>query len=105
MKTTTVSSPQDAKLLNLSTVTQEDLHTILGDGWGHPNFRVKQVRNWIREQGVTDFDQMTNLPAKLREQLLTVFVQAALTLAEEQVSPATGEKPRQGMIDLTNNII
>jgi hypothetical protein len=72
-KTTTVSSPQDAKLLNLSTVTQEDLHTILVDGWGHPKFRVKQVWNWIREQGVTDVDQITNLPEKLHEQLLTIF--------------------------------
>jgi 23S rRNA (adenine2503-C2)-methyltransferase len=84
--TTAVSSPQDAKLLNLSTVTLEDLHTILVDGWGYPKFRVKQVWNWIREQGVTDVDEMTNLPAKLRDQLHTFSVSAALTLAEEQVS-------------------
>lgn len=84
--TTTVSSPQDAKLLNLSTVTLADLHTILVDGWGYPKFRVKQVWNWIREQGITDVDQMTNLPFKLRDQLSQFSVQAALTLAEEQVS-------------------
>jgi 23S rRNA (adenine2503-C2)-methyltransferase len=84
--TTTTNRQDDAKLLNLSTVTKEDLHTILVDGWGYPKFRVKQVWNWIREQGITDVDQMTNLPAKLREQLSQFAVQSALTLLEEQVS-------------------
>jgi adenine C2-methylase RlmN of 23S rRNA A2503 and tRNA A37 len=36
----------------------EDLHTILVDGWGCTQIHVKQVWNWIREQGVTDVDEM-----------------------------------------------
>lgn len=33
-----------------------------------PAFRAKQIRNWL-DNGITSFDEMTNLPAALREQL------------------------------------
>ncbi|MEJ6950882.1 23S rRNA (adenine(2503)-C(2))-methyltransferase RlmN [Natronospora cellulosivora (SeqCode)] len=36
---------------------------------GYPAFRAKQVFNWIYKNGVDDFNQMTNLPAKLQKDL------------------------------------
>jgi hypothetical protein len=39
------------------------------DEWkmdGVPAYRVEQVRNWIFEKGVLNWDEMTNLPASLR---------------------------------------
>ncbi len=37
-----------------------------------PNFRAKQIYRWIR-QGVTSFDEMSNLPKTLRESLCSIF--------------------------------
>jgi len=36
---------------------------------GEKTFRAQQVMKWIHQQGVTDFDQMTNLSKSLRERL------------------------------------
>lgn len=36
---------------------------------GQPAFRVKQVEQWLYGKGIRSFDQMTNLPASLRETL------------------------------------
>ncbi len=36
---------------------------------GCPEYRARQVRQWVWEKRVTDFDGMTNLPADLRERL------------------------------------
>ena len=35
---------------------------------GEPSFRGKQVFSWLH-RGVTDFDQMINIPKSLREKL------------------------------------
>ncbi len=39
---------------------------------GEPPFRAIQVLKWIHQQGVIDFDQMTNLSKSLRERLKSV---------------------------------
>ena len=36
---------------------------------GEKPFRAEQVLKWVYHQGVTDFDQMTNLSMELRQQL------------------------------------
>ena len=79
------SSSSSAKLLNLSSVTQEDLTTII-TSWGYPKFRANQVYDWIRKKGVTDIEQMSNLPKTLRAQLHEFSQPAALQVALEQVS-------------------
>ena len=36
------------------------------DEWkmdGVPSYRVEQVRNWVFEKGILDWEEMTNLPA------------------------------------------
>lgn len=53
-----------------------DLHS-LGHGQlvslleelGQPKFRAKQIEEWVWEKNASSFDQMTNLPKSLREQL------------------------------------
>ena len=51
-------------LLN-SLSTLEDLVA----GIGQPKFRARQLRKWLFQQRVFDFQQMTDLPGKFREQL------------------------------------
>ncbi len=41
----------------------------LFEGWGEPGYRARQVFGWIHRKGVVDPEQMTDLPAGLRERL------------------------------------
>lgn len=37
--------------------------------WGEPRFRAKQLASWIYQKRIGSFDEMLNLPAKLRQRL------------------------------------
>ena len=56
---------------------------------GEPSFRGKQVFSWLH-RGVTDFDQMINIPKSLREKLAQEYVITAPTVARKQVSKLDG---------------
>lgn len=56
---------------------------------GEPSFRGKQVFTWLH-RGVTDFDQMINIPKSLREKLAREYVITAPTVARKQVSKLDG---------------
>ena len=56
---------------------------------GEPSFRGKQVFTWLH-RGVTDFDQMINIPKALREKLAREYVITAPTVARKQVSKLDG---------------
>lgn len=45
---------------------------------GQPEFRAKQVLDWVWKKKVDSIDSMTNLPASLRERLATTFRISAL---------------------------
>jgi len=52
-------------LLNLHTISQIELEELV-ISWGYPKFRGKQIYGWIREKGVTNPNEMNNLPKALR---------------------------------------
>lgn len=79
------SATVDHKLVNLHAVTKEELEQVL-TAWGYPRFRASQVYNWIREQGVTNIDDMNNIPVKLRNDLKEFSSLGALNLDSEEVS-------------------
>jgi len=54
-------------MTDIKSMTQEELGRFL-KSLGQPAFRAKQVFTWLH-RGVTSFDEMTNLPKTLREQL------------------------------------
>ncbi len=56
---------------------------------GQPVFRAKQIGGWL-DAGVTDFEQMTNLPKALREQLASAFTVPTVTIARKLVSAIDG---------------
>lgn len=62
-------------LLNLS---QPELTALLA-GWGEPAYRATQVEGWLYQNYVDGFDQMTNLPQKLRQRLAQETVLNPLT--------------------------
>lgn len=55
-------------LTDIKSMNLDELTAYLTDH-GFEKFRAKQVLNWIRQDAVS-FDQMTNIPAKLREFLI-----------------------------------
>ncbi len=52
----------------LYDLTFDQLRELLA-GWGEPRFRAEQVWRWLYVSLVDDFEQMTNLPAGLRQRL------------------------------------
>ena len=49
---------------------------------GEPNFRAKQIIEWLYKKRVSDFDAMTNLPKKLIHVLSSNFVIKAISLVD-----------------------
>jgi 23S rRNA (adenine2503-C2)-methyltransferase len=55
-------------------------------GWGEPKDRALQVFRWIHQRGVTDVEQMTDLPKSLRTKLLADGLAPLLKVAESHKS-------------------
>ncbi len=70
----------DIKSLTLSELTQflEDM--------GQKKFRAKQLYSWMHEHLIEDFDQATNLPKSLIEELKEKCRLTALVVRQEQIS-------------------
>jgi 23S rRNA (adenine2503-C2)-methyltransferase len=64
---TEVVTPQ-IKKINLLDLTREGLRAFFNE-MGEKPFRAEQVMKWIYQQGVADFEQMTNLNKALRTKL------------------------------------
>ena len=56
---------------------------------GYPAFRAKQIREWL-DRGVTDFDQMTNLPKDLRQKMAEIYSVPGVKILRKLVSSIDG---------------
>lgn len=56
------------------------------EGRGLPRFRTKQLVQWIYHHGITSYDQMTNTPAKMREDLSRNVPLNIPTIVDKRVS-------------------
>ena len=56
---------------------------------GYPAFRAKQIREWL-DRGVTDFDQMTNLPKDLRQKMSEIYSIPGVKILRKLVSAIDG---------------
>ena len=65
------AATQAAGKINLLGMNSEQLRAFLVE-LGEKPFRVNQVKKWIHQYGVTDFNAMTDLSTVLRERLNTV---------------------------------
>ena len=71
-KDTSVLSPSNSKekneKLDVKSLTKEELLAYCAKrGW--PRFRANQLFQWLYQKGVNKFEEMTNLPKKMREYL------------------------------------
>ena len=80
---TTIEPPLSS--LNFYTVSEDELQATL-KGMKQPSFRVKQIREWVYDKGVLDFDKMKNLPTDLRSTLGSLYHFGSLHLEKELVS-------------------
>jgi 23S rRNA (adenine2503-C2)-methyltransferase len=74
-----------SSLMNLYGSTEDELRTLM-KSWNQPLFRAGQIRKWIYEKGVIDFNQMDDLPLVLRTQLSEMYQIGTLKIASEQIS-------------------
>ena len=78
---------QDGKI-NIRSMLPEELSAEL-KSMGQPAFRAKQLFSWL-SRGVASWDEMTNLPKSLREQLAASFYLGAPTVMRRQESREDG---------------
>lgn len=57
---------------DIRTLSPDELGMILRD-LKQPAFRTKQIVEWVFDKNVSSFDEMTNIPKALREQLVEQF--------------------------------
>ena len=57
---------------------------------GYPKYRGGQIFQWLHQKGVTSFDEMTNLPRALQEELTKEYEIPALILEKRQASSRDG---------------
>ncbi|MGE5185854.1 MAG: 23S rRNA (adenine(2503)-C(2))-methyltransferase RlmN, partial [Acidobacteriota bacterium] len=73
------------ELPDLRAMTLADAEAFaVAQGW--PRFRGEQVWRWVHDRGARGFDDMTNLPRAVREELATRARIGSLEIAEMQVS-------------------
>ena len=65
-------TPPDDGRRHLLDVSRDELTEWLA-ARDQPGFRAKQIIHWVFGRGVTDFDQMSDLPKSLRQQLAESF--------------------------------
>ena len=59
---------------------------------GLPSYRIEQIREWIFEKGILDFENMSNLPLGLRKDLENNWGLSPMDVAREQGSKDTTQK-------------
>ena len=75
-------------MTDLKSMTRPELEFYFSE-LGQPKFRAKQVFRWLH-QGVESFDEMTNLPKTLRQQLGRTCLITVPTVERKQVSRLDG---------------
>lgn len=75
-------------MINLKDLEYSELEDFL-IGLGEKKFRTAQIYKWLH-QGVTDFDEMTDISKALREKLRAVSFISTLEIAEKYVSAIDG---------------
>ena len=63
----------------------EDIYDLFGQ-YNLPKFRADQLLNWLYAKGSTSYDEMTNLPKSVREQLSALHPIETPSLVDVQVS-------------------
>jgi len=80
-----VRTTSPSGLFSLYGLNLEELSEWLTE-LGQPSYRAKQIMEWLYEKRCVDFEEMSNLPAELREHLAEQFTLSTLSCVEAQGS-------------------
>jgi 23S rRNA (adenine2503-C2)-methyltransferase len=78
-------------LTDIKSVTDEELQAQF-QAWEHPSYRVQQLLEWVYVHRASDWESMTNLPKKLREDLGKAYGITSLELVRTQGSRDATQK-------------
>ena len=81
----TPSPDASAAQRDLHTLTHGEIAELLSE-LGQPSFRVKQIEEWVWSKNVQSFNEMTNLPKALREELAKRLTLGGVEEVARQVS-------------------
>lgn len=76
-------------MTDLRSLTYEKLCEEIKE-MGLPAFRAKQIYEWLHQKRAGSYDEMTNLPAALRERLKSEYPLAAVSVERKLVSKIDG---------------
>ena len=85
---------------DVHTLTRGELTDLLS-GLGQPGFRAKQIEEWVWSKNARSWDEMTNLPKALREQLAE---RLTLGAAEEVARQASVDGSRKYLLRLSDGV-
>ena len=77
-------------MTDIKSMTKDELKDLMTE-LGEKPFRAKQIYSWLHEHLVTSYDEMGNIPGKLKEKLKDYPI-AALEMVDEQVSAIDGTR-------------
>jgi len=78
-------------LADVKSQTFEELQAQFAQ-WGQPKYRVSQLLEWLYARRATDWEEMSNLPKELRQQLSSHFSLRTLELVRQQGARDTTRK-------------
>lgn len=72
-------------MTDINSLTYEQLNNVISK-FGQPKFRAKQIFTWLHKNGVTSFDEMTNVSKALREKLCENYYISTCEIEDKYVS-------------------
>lgn len=72
-------------MTDINSLTYEQLNNVISK-LGQPKFRAKQIFTWLHKNGVTSFDEMTNVSKSLREKLSENYYISTCEIEDKYVS-------------------
>lgn len=85
---------------DIRLLTLEELQDLVKE-LGQPTFRAKQLNEWIHDKNVCSFDEMTNLPAALREKLSERF---SFNVPVELVKQVSKDGSRKYLLQFSDGV-
>lgn len=76
-------------MIDIKALTQDELNNEI-TALGLPKFRGKQIYFWLHKEGVSSFDEMTNLSLSLRKELAEHYYIGMCTVEDKYVSKIDG---------------
>ena len=75
---------------DIKSMFPEEISSMLSEEMGEPAFRGRQIFKWLHEKGAESFDEMTDIPLKIRENLAGAVKISNARIIEKQASQKDG---------------